>query len=522
MPSVRMTRFARLSGFLSAVSLLAAQPALSATITVDSLSGGTGGPSCSLRDAITAANTDAPVAGCAAGSGADVIVLSVSGVIPLTEADNTTQGANGLPVILGDITIDGNGATILRDPGLTCTLDGVTDVGEFRIAHVANGGSLTLNDITLVNGCADGAGFGGWGGALLVWANANLVADGVTISDSQAYGAGGGLVIETASTAVLTNTAVTNNSTIGINGGGGIRFGGASMLVEDSVISGNLSTDSGGGLMLASSDGLTTLLRSTVDGNLSNSHGGGVYNFGGLRVIESTISNNTATGSGGGILSTNIADELLVFNSTVSGNSASNGGGIWNSTAMRIGYSTISGNSASGSGGGLVININIGGATREVLNSIIAGNLSGGDCAFDVAPTALGVNLAGDGSCTGFSLPNTNPMLAPLANYGGSTMTHALYVGSPAIDAVPAGACEDFSAAALTGDQRGVSRPLDGNNDSQSTCDIGAVEQDFALPGPVQPPVSAPVPVPMLGGWGLALLGLALAGVSARRLRGRG
>ena len=60
---------------------------------------------CTLADAIRAANSDAPVGGCAAGSpGRDVITLNAD--VTLTMA---AEGVNGLPVIHSPITIRGNG-----------------------------------------------------------------------------------------------------------------------------------------------------------------------------------------------------------------------------------------------------------------------------------------------------------------------------------------------------------------------------------------------------------------------------
>jgi hypothetical protein len=66
-------------------------------------------------------------------------------------------------------------------------------------------------------------------------------------------------------------------------------------------------------------------------------------------------------------------------------------------------------------------------------------------------------------------VPTTGVMigsiLAPLADNGGATLTHALNPGSPAIDAAPADA--DCPAT----DQRGTTRPQGGG------CDIGAFEK---------------------------------------------
>lgn len=51
-----------------------------------------------------------------------------------------------------------------------------------------------------------------------------------------------------------------------------------------------------------------------------------------------------------------------------------------------------------------------------------------------------------------------------------STLTHALLLASPAIDAVPLVSCT------VTIDQRGGPCPVDGNLDGTDACDIGAYE----------------------------------------------
>jgi len=62
-----------------------------------------------------------------------------------------------------------------------------------------------------------------------------------------------------------------------------------------------------------------------------------------------------------------------------------------------------------------------------------------------------------------------DPRLAPLGDYGGPTPTHVLNEDSPAVDAGPAESC-------TAADQRGLSRPIDGNGDGIRGCDAGAVE----------------------------------------------
>ena len=86
-----------------------------------------------------------------------------------------------------------------------------------------------------------------------------------------------------------------------------------------------------------------------------------------------------------------------------------------------------------------------------------------------VAPgnTAGERNLISDSSCP-FAVPaanirNTNPLLGLLQLNGGTTPTHALLPGSPAIDSANSAFCTPV-------DQRRVARPRG------PLCDIGAFE----------------------------------------------
>src|SRR5262249_35103123 len=91
--------FPPLEQSLASLALLRAlgqMPALAATIQVNG--------TCTLVDAITAANTDTATGGCPTGSGADTIVLPANSTIMLTSVNNC---ANGLPQITSTITIEG-------------------------------------------------------------------------------------------------------------------------------------------------------------------------------------------------------------------------------------------------------------------------------------------------------------------------------------------------------------------------------------------------------------------------------
>lgn len=131
----------------------------------------TGGGSCSLVDAINAANSNTATGACPAGddknSGGDVIVLS-AGTYKIGSVDDDWYGANGLPPITSKITIVGDpkGSIIMRSSS--------QGVQAFRIFFVSGGqpisgynppsdlsalpgpGNLTLINLTLENGLAQG------------------------------------------------------------------------------------------------------------------------------------------------------------------------------------------------------------------------------------------------------------------------------------------------------------------------------------------------------------------------------
>jgi len=104
----------------------------------------------------------------------------------------------------------------------------------------------------------------------------------------------------------------------------------------------------------------------------------------------------------------------------------------------------------------------------------VAQNPDGGDCWNDSgAISSQGYNLDSDGSChltAATDLPGTDPLLGPLQNNGGPTLTHALLPGSPALDAIPWGA--NGCGTSLISDQRWQARP----QPAGGACDIGAYE----------------------------------------------
>src|SRR5262249_53058483 len=125
-----------------------------------------------------------------AAGGANTIALTAPATSPyvLSTANNVTDGANGLPVISGRskklaadiLTIIGNGYSMDANPHC------------YRIFDVANGGSLTLENLTLQNGYAYGSGVSAEGGA--IYNQGTLVLNGAGVYGNAAVGASGGTV----------------------------------------------------------------------------------------------------------------------------------------------------------------------------------------------------------------------------------------------------------------------------------------------------------------------------------------
>jgi CSLREA domain-containing protein len=248
--------------------------------------------------------------------------------------------------------------------------------------------------------------------------------------------------------------------------GGGINvLGGATLALSDVVITANTTFNRGGAV--AAVLGTLLIAESTISGN-SARYGGGLYAGRDMTVVNSTVSGNSANLTGGGI---QLQGVLTMSNSTVSGNHAElDGGGLNNAGTATVVNSTFTENSAA-EGGGIFNDLLF---KAEFTNTIIANSGSGNDCAGRV--DSLGHNLDSDGSCA-FSeqgdLSGVDPMLGPLEDNGGSSLSHAPRAGSPAVDA-------GYDAAAPSADQRHARRP------EGDASDIGSVELDA-------PPSRAPV-----------------------------
>jgi hypothetical protein len=412
------------------VMVLLASQAQAATFAVTNTNDAGAG---SLRQAIVDANANA---------GEDTIDFAPS------LAGQTITLASQLPTITdtAGLTSDGGSADI--------TISGDNAYPVFAVAFV----KLTVSNLTVANGGILATGAIRNGGGTLEVSNSTI--SGISNQNG---------------TLEVSNSTISGNSASGISN----FFGTAT--VSNSTISGTIGSG-----VYNSDFGTVTVSNSTISGN-SAATGGGIYNDRGgtLEVINSTISGNGtgASGSdGGGIYN---RGTLEVSNSTLSGNSAEEGGGIYNSDpdgTVTVSNSTISDNSASFGGGinNKVVLASVG-PSAIFKNTIVADNHASLIVPDVRGPfNSQGHNLIGQSECTDGCFTNEDlvgttanpidPMLGPLANNGGPTLTHALLEGSPAID-------KGVAVEGITTDQRGFARP-------QGTApDIGSFESEFTTTG---------------------------------------
>ena len=261
-----------------------------------------------------------------------------------------------------------------------------------------------------------------------------------------------------------------------VDGGGivGVRpfevaFGATAVIADLTVRGGNVAGYGGG---ISNRDGTLTLLRSTVSANRAGASGGGIDNSGTLTVVDSTIRGNTAV-LGGGIHQETGA--LTVINTTVSGNSAVTvGDGLYHQGGpVTVRNSTFSGDGVSLSGSEAVLaNTIIDGGT------CFADSITGGHNLISEPFNACELSDGVDGNLIG-----RDPLLGPLQDNGGPTLTHALGRRSPAVDAGDNAAAVDAQGNPLGTDQRGDGFPRVIND----VVDIGAFELD--TPPDTTPPV---------------------------------
>ena len=266
---------------VSALFLAWAMPSQADILTVDGsdsvVDGFTGNGQCSLPEAIENANAvGAPNSDCPSGSVfGDVIEITTD--IALTTTIDATDGNTGTESITSEITINGNGHTLKRDSALPACTGGIVST-NFRLLRVTTGGDLTVNNLNLENGCAQGNGTTGGGG---IFSDNDL-----TINNSTFY---------------------QNKADTDLNGeGGAIMNYGGTLTVANSTFSANQA--SFGGAIENRNSGLASINNSTF----YNNTGVAVDNFGGTveTLSNSFFFSNTGTDCSGVAPSVNDNDNI--------------------------------------------------------------------------------------------------------------------------------------------------------------------------------------------------------------------
>ena len=263
-----------LIGFLGALGgalIAGASPALATVYEVHATADDAGlGPNgtCTLREAILAANGDAPVDGCAAGSaGEDTILLDAATYALTVAGAGEDAGATGDLDVSADLVIAGRGAAMT-----TVSAAGLGD----RVLQVAAGAAVRVQDLTLAGGTVLGA-------------PSEAVAGGGIYNDGQL---------------TLRRAAVSGNAALGggVRDGGGATGGGvfssatATLALDGCEVTGNQAKGGDGSGYCCTDENPCHCFRV---GNGGPASGGGIASAGALEVERSVVTANAATGGNG-------------------------------------------------------------------------------------------------------------------------------------------------------------------------------------------------------------------------------
>lgn len=406
-------------GFAAPVAVRAA-----GTIVVTTTLDVYGGSACSLRNAVHAANINAPFGGCPAG--------------------NVIQ----LPA--------GNFQLTIKNPGGAATDESAGDL------NITNSMTITGTSRTGTLVYAAGQSFGD---RIFQVSSGNVIIQNMKISGGYVTSGFGGAIYNSNPGGNLALSGVILDGNASSYGGAVANFG--SLSIDTSTISNNTAIYGGGIANFKS----ITISHSAIYSNHFMSSGGGLNNY----YISGTP---TAT-----IVNTTIAFNDYVYSPSYP---APSGGGIVSAGDLDIKYSTIADNAWSGlylSGGTLQIQDTILARNLNKPNCVI--NTSAAtpvvtSNGYNLVDT-VGQASAPEAVCNfgPTDILNQDAMLTTaLASNAGATRTYGFVKGSgtklfsPAIDAIPV-----TDTTCPPDDQRGFARPVDGNGDSVAQCDIGAYEE---------------------------------------------
>lgn len=348
----------------------------------------------------------------------NAIVLT-SGQIEMPQADLTLVGNR-------KVTVDGNGAS--------------------RVFRHTGAGTLRVESLGVANGYVMGAFLSG----ACIFSDGRLELHHARVHHCVAVNRGGldpemrGAGVAAASVLVSHSQLFANGADVG--GLGGAVYSDGRIRIYRSQLYDNVA-DIGGAVF--SGRGHVEVVYSHLYGNHAAYFGGAINAWNNATINKSTISGNTANWYCGAVCL--YGARTVIVDSTLSRNYAAYAsvGNLWGDTT--ISNSTIAFNAETNPelcSGALSLEYGTGEPVRlHVESTILANNSCAGAAGFDIGGgvdfwgTHM-ITVIGANNLVGRSDPPlpadtilTDPRLAPLANNGGPTPTHALLGGSPAIDA---------------------------------------------------------------------------------------
>ncbi|WP_425396239.1 choice-of-anchor Q domain-containing protein [Aeoliella sp.] len=410
------------------------------------------------------------------GPGSELLTIDASGNDPTPDLEND----------------DGTGVIFVPYGDFGNEFEGLTITGADGGPAIENSNSLTLRD-TVVTG-NHGTGLEHFDGGYIGAANTIRVIDS-TIT--------GGVSIRSK---YLTTDAYIQNSTVS-----GVGLYGVDLEVEGSWVGGISTRFRWGGISSSGYYGGRTVIKdsstgfidwqaaadlkianSSISGMRADLVGGGSNAYDQYQQVEitgSTVRGQVRVASyvnpllienslvQGGIYADGATD-IELKHSTISGSTLEPAIRLQFANKLTVSYSTITGNAGGFATG---IDGDIGPVDSIVFNhsifdqvlddSIVPAN--GIIANHSIISVSDGATITNNGSLIGTVEAPVDPLLGPLADNGGPTMTHALLPNSPALDAGDIGIVNPPMY-----DQRGMpyNRIADGNLPDDVVIDIGAYE----------------------------------------------
>ena len=237
--------------------------------------------------------------------------IFIRGTVQAT-ADTSTVTGNS-----GDITINKNLTIKSESETSIGILDANKDTGgkpKHRIFKVESGKTLTIQNLTLTGGIADGTGEAGTGGAIYA-KGATVNINGCTLKGNEAK-SGGAICAEkdgstssnvTISGGTIGGTGADANKATGTdsdNGfGGAVFIKGSTVNINGCTLEGNKAKNGGGVYMEGGNCTLNGSLKNNTTTEPASSYGGGIYLKNGTLTMKTgaEISGSEASVSGGGV-----------------------------------------------------------------------------------------------------------------------------------------------------------------------------------------------------------------------------